>query len=252
VCKTPVLFNAFKAHAEGTTSTAYSPNGEILATGGYDCAVRLWSGITGQEIQQLEGHRRGHVAFSPDGSLLVSAGLHKDATVYETATWRVRKTLEETASTWGVAFSPDGTRLAVISPAPPLMLWDTQTWQVVKAVEIGAGYLYSVAFAPTGDRLAISSPPKGLVRIWRADLTEELHSFSAHQAFTYCAVFSPDGTMLATGGADHRVHLWNTADWKVCQTLEHTDSVLSVAFSPDQRLLASGSLDGSLTLWALQ
>ena len=65
--------------------------------------------------------------------------------------------------------------------------------------------------------------------------------------------YRPDGSLLAVGGADNTITLWDVATGQqVGASLEgHSDVVNSVAFSPDGALLASGSNDGTVRLWAL-
>ncbi|MCB0228029.1 MAG: hypothetical protein KDH90_02655, partial [Anaerolineae bacterium] len=66
----------------------------------------------------------------------------------------------------------------------------------------------------------------------------------------YTAAFSPDGTMLASGGKDGALLLWNLSD-RTSQVLgSHNPSVRVVAFSPDGALLASGGTD-DIKLWQL-
>jgi len=54
---------------------AVSPNGKTLAVGTQDGVLKLFNLPTGREIAVLKGHLTNipHVAFSPDGRLLVSA-----------------------------------------------------------------------------------------------------------------------------------------------------------------------------------
>ena len=251
------------------TSASFSPDGQMLATGGYDCQVRLWDTRTWQEDRVLPGHRRGHVAFSRDGILLVSGGTNKNVTVFETATWQIKRTLYGTSRTWCLFFTPDGKRLAIPkpddeqdNPAHLIEFRDTTTWRIKQRLSLSVPHLFALAFHPDGEYAAIATG-QGHIEIWNVDFTQKLIEFSAHRPFTWGLAFSPDGTLLATGGADNVARIWNTADWTLKHELAHEEfeeaevakgfrnAVLCTAFSPDGKLLVTGGLDGVLTVWQL-
>jgi WD40 repeat protein len=71
-----------------------------------------------------------------------------------------------------------------------------------------------------------------------------------HPAGLQCVAFSPDGTVLAAGGKNGLLVLWDAAAGRQRATLRgHTDTVLAVAFSPDGKVLASASSDSTVKLW---
>jgi WD40 repeat protein len=69
-----------------------------------------------------------------------------------------------------------------------------------------------------------------------------------HRKQVYCVAYSPDGRLLATGGGDMSVRIWEVATGQQRSCLWHRHEVGAVAFSPDGNTLASGGGD-KVVLW---
>ncbi|HYT89127.1 MAG TPA: WD40 repeat domain-containing protein, partial [Gemmataceae bacterium] len=118
---------SLRGHGAPVLSIAFSPDGALLASGGFDYTVKLWSLADGKEIHTLPGHvcLVHSVAFSPDGKRLASGS--EDWTV---KVWDVQLGAEtlDLRGHWdrvqAVAFSPEGDRLFSGSEDGSLRVWE--------------------------------------------------------------------------------------------------------------------------------
>lgn len=75
-------------------------------------------------------------------------------------------------------------------------------------------------------------------------------TLTGHTAPVRSVEFSPDGSLLASGGDDQTVIIRDAVTGQQLRTLTgHTATVNDIAFSPDGRLIATASADGSVRLW---
>jgi WD40 repeat protein len=245
------------------SSMAFHPDASMLAMGGADGSVRLWD---------LRGHRpigaplHGHdkmttaLAFSRDGRRLVSGGGDGTVAVWDVERWQriggVHLHSDNTeVRVTSVAFSPDGRTLASGAIDARIALWDLATGRRFATLEGFAGPVKSLLFSPTAPVLAAGTD-FGSVTLWQdavAGRTPHPELLGRHTGQVTSLAFNADGTLLASGGKDHKVDLWNVATRQGLGApfTGHTGTVTSLSFSQDGRLLASGGEDGNLLLWDL-
>jgi WD40 repeat protein len=215
----------------GVCAAVYSPDGAMVAVGGwvrsneeYSGRLQLRDARTGRWLRSLRGHVNEVIAlaFSPDGAVLASgAGVwckSGEVRLWEVSTGRCLHVLTgHPNQVESVAFSPDGRLLASAGVGPvgedapvytsDVRLWDVATGQLVRALP---------------DLEDVGSP----------------------------IAFSPDGTLLATRSAGTDVKLWDPESGECLRSLAgHTELILDLAFSPDGHRLATASLDGTVKLW---
>jgi WD40 repeat protein len=134
-----------------------------------------------------------------------------------------------------------------------VVLWDFERADRLGVYKRNDAEVWAVTFLGRPDRFAAASHD-WKVALWdAASPGAPAHVLEAHQNSVQAATFAmtPNGPMLATGGADKTVRLWNidTIE-KVRRYSGHRDFVTTLAFSPDFRALASAGLDGSIRLWS--
>jgi WD40 repeat protein/serine/threonine protein kinase/tetratricopeptide (TPR) repeat protein len=124
-------------------------------------------------------------------------------------------------------------------------------------------YNYGIALADAkyreadigGVRRLLKDSPQDL-RGWewqRLDYVSDqaLMTISGHRGWGIsCAVVSPDGRLIASGGMDSPVRIWDSATGAELKILRgHSDEVWSLAFSPDSKRIVSGSGDKTIRVW---
>ncbi len=238
--------------ASECNAVAWSPSGDLVASGHDDGSVRLWDAVSGQAIRTMVGHseRVWSVAFSPDGLSFASASADGTLRLWDVASGRSLRAFEgHTNIVRSVAFSPDGISLASGSIDTTLRLWDVATGRCLRAFKGHTDTVRSVAFSPDGISLASGSDDKTL-RLWDVATGRSLRAFDGHTRSVWSVAFSPDGLSLASASSDATLRLWDVASGRSLRAFEgHTSTVWSVAFSPDGLSLASASSDDTLRLW---
>jgi WD40 repeat protein len=245
------------AERADTLSVAFSPDGRTFATGDVvDGAniIRLWDAPTRALMRTLTGHlgeiRR--LAFSPDGTRLLSASLDSTARLWTVATGA--ELLRITAHTgWvrSVAFAPDGRTFATGSSDRTIRLWDTATGKELRRLNAQTDEVYDVTFSPDG-RLVASASLDGTIRLWRIGAMPDMPRFEGHTGPVAAAAFTADGKTLVTGSEDATVRVWNAATGEEQQVLDGQGTIEGVALSPDGHLLVSVGADINAHLWELR
>ncbi len=245
-------------HERWVTSVVHSPDGSIIATAGGQSLqyrpgdVLLWDAASGNLIAALEGHTSNvwSVAFSSDGQTLVSSGYDGQVIVWSVAEKKSTATLEKHKG-WcrSVAFHPGGKQFATAGEDGTAVIWDLEGPKEAKEIKAHEAAIYQVAFSADGNTLATASTDK-TVKLWDWQSGKENAKLEGHEDAVWCVAFG--GNLIATGGADRQLRLFEP-NGKLLATLPgHTDWISGVTFAPDAKTIATSSLDRSVRTWNIE
>ncbi len=169
-------------------SVAFSPDGQLLATGDMNGDINLWQVADGKQLLSWKGRclqtLLGHtgtvfaVSFHPDGSTIASGGDDRTVKLWSVSTGHCIKVLQGHAMrVWSIAFSPQGNTLASSSDDQTIKLWDVNTGQCLRTLQGHSNGVLSVAFSPDGQILA-SGSEDGTIKLWDVETGEGLNVLS--------------------------------------------------------------------------
>jgi WD40 repeat protein len=99
--------------------------------------------------------------------------------------------------------------------------------------------------------MLVAGDDRGNVEVWSLPSDFE-RRFSTGQGAVESVAFSHDGTMLATGGTDHTIRLWEGRSLAPRERLTGAmGAVYAVAFSPDEKTVAASGSDQLIRLWSV-
>jgi WD40 repeat protein/serine/threonine protein kinase len=233
---------------------AFAPDSPVLAVPRAG-TVSMLNLATFEEIEPLTALGTSGVymvAYSPDGTLLVSGSLSGKIRVWSCAERCLLRELDgHNDPIYGLYFRADGTRLLSVDVKGKAIWWDTRTWQ--------AGQTFVVEFAgggavsPDGRLLAIGDAT-GALRWLNAETGDLLATTAGPPHPAVRVAFSGDGSQVAGVSEYGTVALWDPSSFKLIAAFQgHMQGAQGVAFSPDGRRLATGGgtdLD-AIKLWDL-
>jgi WD40 repeat protein len=217
-------------------SIAFSPDGNLLASGHIDYddkrTLGIWSVPGGSLIKSFIDDWWAHtwqvnsVTFSPDGKLLALGDWDGRICILGVPEGFYLRTLIETKS-WvnSVAFSPDGNVFASGHWDKTIKIWRVSDGSCINTLTGHTNLVNSITFSPNGKLIAsgsgdwwtfMVSDEEGEIKIWSVSDGCCIKTLIGPLMSVNSVAFSPDGTLLASGGDD------GIAIWRMSQILDIT------------------------------
>ncbi len=231
----------------GVDEIAFNQGGKLLATGTFENAIKLWNITENKELYTFIDCANKST-LSPNGRML--ACVSKDKKTVKLFAIESGKEVGKIDGQFDEVdifqFSPDGNMFGVQTS----MGKGFQLWNVNQRTKTFDFLTSKVAFSFDGKLMATSRSERVWIRKVDDLSSEGWTELTGNMGAVLSLEFSPDGKVLASGGFDKSIRLWDTNTFKEIKTFDgHNSFVSKISFSPDGKTLVSLGADSNNKLW---
>jgi WD40 repeat protein len=239
---------------------AFSPNSALLLAAS-EREIYLWDVQSHQLVHQPIQSRivMRSVIFSADGQRIQTAGYDGSVLIWQIVD---AKSILERDNTvppleYGAAFNEHGTMIAYYNPERGVVVWSLEKDKEhsLLAETLGDSPIIDLTFSHLGGLVA-SMTKEGKVYINRTQTGELVHSFQWQggqndgEKAIVAYSFSADARLLALGGSDGQIELWDVREAKLRKTIPgNGNAVRGFGFSDNGDIFASLDVAGLLRIW---
>ena len=276
--KTGKHIRTLTEHQSKIIFLSFSPDGNTLISGSSDMTINFWD-IPSMELKlplaiqgvisdkSIEKEKIKRTFFSPDKSILVTAGESRTIHLWDTSTGKLKHTFSDknkddkersyVKEVENILFSPDGKSILSLVRDYQIRMWDIATGKRIPFTG-NTGYFTNATYSPDGKTLATGNYP-GEIRIWdimTGKLKRTISNFNPRDTShntehdTYYIAFTPNREKAIISEAYGVLSLWDTGT-KRLHTLIKVKWGQDVLLSPDGETVASwnGSKAGLIRFW---
>jgi WD40 repeat protein len=255
---------------------AQSHDGRLLGSSGGDGTIRVWDTRSWELLRTFSGHHGAvmQIRFSPDASHIASVSEDGTIKIWDLGPARELITSHNHSNrVTAISFNQEGNRMATFGWDGLAIIWEVTDsiteprLKLLRTLDLSAP-VNDGSFSPDGSVLATGSAD-GNVTLWQTETGQKLQTILAYDvsemdglfvAGVVGLAFSPDGTLLATGGVDGVAKIWELDSGQLLTSFDghgpaipgmSMQGINRVAFTPDGSQLVTAGNDGYVILWSI-
>jgi WD40 repeat protein len=232
--------------------TCLSLSESRIVSGHEDEKIRVFNIVTSIQEKVLIAHdgRVTSVAFSGDGSKIVSSSVDKTIRIWNASTGDILQEVVTSSIVSCVVFYNSSDRIISAGFDHTIRIFDSGLVEVLKLV--GHKAAVSAVSVSQNDQYIASGSNDFSVRIWNVSSGQQIRELRGHSNSVRTVAFHSENSMVASAGSDSNIIMWNIHSGEILMRLKgHTAAINSVCFSLDGASLISGSSDKSIRVWHL-
>lgn len=251
---TPQNTRRFIQHRGAVSEVRFLPSGTEALSSGDDGIIYLWD-LVGQKLRhRFRGHEAKVVSldFTSDGTRLASASWDGTVRVWDLST---RKALQEIhvhkETVHAALLSADGETVYSGGFDGKIRSWDVHSGELIKILHNHGWPINIMRWVPHQQQIIFGST-SGDIKLLDVTTSEISKILIPHSKPVLGLAVSNKHGLVATGGNDGVIRVWDTQDWSVVGETEGIPGpVWALAFTSDGRGLYFGSLDDEVKYWEI-
>lgn len=240
-----------QGHFYDINCLSFSPDGQVLATGGDDGKVKLWNTTTGFCFVTFANHTAPITAchWSGVGNVLLTSSMDGTVRAFDLVRYRNFRTMTtpQPAQLVSLAVDPAGEVICGASMEPfEIYVWSLQTGKLLDVLSGHAGPLSCLSFAGAQSLLASSSWDK-TVKLWDVFTGKGLVETFTHGTDVLCCAFRADGKELVSSTLDGNLNFWDVSGGTLKGIIEGKRDIMGGRRVTDARSAANATHNTAFT-----